>query len=73
MPAHNHNVIPFEEAGFDVGNPGEGDGGRFCYGDNYPYQGNVVDVSTTNVGGNQGHTHTTDRPSYFVLAYIMKL
>lgn len=53
---HKHTLVsPFNEAGFDVGNPGVGDRQRLCYGDNYPYNG-VTRIPTTTTTGN--HTHT---------------
>lgn len=52
---HQHQLqSPFEVAGFDVGNPGEGDRLRLCFGDNYPYDGNTAGVYTQNSGG---HNH----------------
>ena len=88
LPPHNHNVTmdmagnhthtvasPFDEAGFDVGNPGDFVKTRLCFGDNFPYEGGVRKVtinsagdhihslSVTTIGSGQAHNNM---PPYIV-------
>lgn len=85
--AHNHSVTissngshkhgfshPLDEFGFDVTGGGAGPRQRGAYGDNYPYNNNVINTEskmktagdhshTATVGSNGGHTHTATSAS----------
>lgn len=77
---HQHQLqSPFEVAGFDVGNPGEGERTRLCYGDNFPYNGNVRNVYTQKSGGHDhqikiGNSGSSEAfPKHIVWPYYLRV
>jgi prepilin-type N-terminal cleavage/methylation domain-containing protein len=65
LPSHQHT--------YTIAGDWRGSQTKASGGDDNPTGPWPLDIPTGSTGGNQGHTHTTEIPPYYALAFIMKV